>query len=250
MRIVVDVVAQLALGEAVGGEAVDDAVGVAELVVEVGADRRPAAACSRMSRTFLRTWYQMSGTSARRRRVLQVDEDRGPAGAGVALQVVEARRLLQLALEAVGDLLERVLDRGARPGGAHHHGLDREVGILAAAEPEVGGDARDHDHQHEVGHERAVPDRPFGEVEAVHQPSPSRRTFWPGRSICTPGGDHDVAGLEPVRDDDARGVVAHDVDVAQRHGLALAIDHPDGRASVRLGERARRHLDAVGRGRA
>ena len=33
-----DVVPQLAVGEAVGGEAIDDAVGVAELVVEAGAD--------------------------------------------------------------------------------------------------------------------------------------------------------------------------------------------------------------------
>ena len=35
---VVDVVPQLAVGEAVRGEAVDDAVGVAELVVEAGPD--------------------------------------------------------------------------------------------------------------------------------------------------------------------------------------------------------------------
>ena len=35
---IVDVVAQFALGEAVSGEAVDDAVGVAEFVVEAGAD--------------------------------------------------------------------------------------------------------------------------------------------------------------------------------------------------------------------
>ena len=61
---VLDVVAQLAVGEAVGGEAVDDAVGVAELVVEAGADDALRQACWRMSPTFLRTWYQMSGTSA------------------------------------------------------------------------------------------------------------------------------------------------------------------------------------------
>ena len=45
---VVHPVVQLALGEAVGREAVDDAVGVAELVVEVGADdalRQRAARC-------------------------------------------------------------------------------------------------------------------------------------------------------------------------------------------------------------
>ena len=79
---------------------------------------------------------------SRRRRILQVDEDRGLAGGRVALQVVQVRRLLELALEAVGDLLERVADRGARPPDLHDHGLDGEVRILAAPEPEVGPDAR------------------------------------------------------------------------------------------------------------
>ena len=49
---VLDVVAQLAVGEAVGGEAVDDAVGVAELVVEAGPDdalRQRAGGCRRPS---------------------------------------------------------------------------------------------------------------------------------------------------------------------------------------------------------
>ena len=42
---VVDVVPQLPVGESVRGEAVDDAVGVAELIVEAGADDVLAAAC-------------------------------------------------------------------------------------------------------------------------------------------------------------------------------------------------------------
>src|SRR6202007_790537 len=100
--------------------------------------------------------------------------------------VVEARRFLQLAFDAVGYLLERVADRGARPLGLHHHGLDREVRVLAAPEPEVGPDARDHDDEHEIGHQGTVPKRPFGEVEALHQTAPRSSTFWPGRSVCTP----------------------------------------------------------------
>ncbi len=139
-----------------------------------------------MSPTFLRTWYQMSGTWAAGRRVLQVDEDRGLARGRVALQVVEVRRLLQLALEPVRNLLERVADRGARPCGLDHHGLDGEVRILAPPEPEVGSDARDDDDEHEIGHQGTVPDCPFGEVEALHEAAPRRRTFWPGCSVCTP----------------------------------------------------------------
>ena len=48
------VVAQLALREAVGGEAVDDAEDVAELVVEAG-PTTPAGRVWRMSPTLLRT---------------------------------------------------------------------------------------------------------------------------------------------------------------------------------------------------
>src|SRR5208283_3200804 len=118
-------------------------------------------------------------------RIFKVHEDRSLARGRVALQVVEIGRLLELALEAVGDLLERVADRGSGPPDLHDHRLDGEVGILAPAEPEVGPDARHHDDEHEIDHERTVPDRPFGEVE-VHQTAPRRRTFWPGRSVCTP----------------------------------------------------------------
>ena len=176
---VVDVVPQLPVREPVRGEAVDDAVGVAELVVEAGADdslrQRVADVADLLAHLVPDVRHLRRG-----RRILQVDEDRGLARGRVALQVVQARRLLQLALEAVGDLLERVADRGARPCGLHHHGLDGEVRILAAPEPEVGPDARDHDDQHEIGHERTVPDRPFGEVEAFIRRLPGAGPSGPG----------------------------------------------------------------------
>ena len=84
----------------------------------------------------------MSGTSLAVVAALQIDEDRGDAGAREAAQEVELRRLLQLALEPFGDLLERVLDGRARPRGLHDHGLDDEGRVLAAAEPEVGRERR------------------------------------------------------------------------------------------------------------
>ena len=83
---------------------------------------------------LLRTWYQMSGTSLAGVAALQVDEDRRDAGAGEAAQEVEVRRLLQRALEPLGDLLERVVDRRARPGGLHDHRLDDEGRVFVAAE--------------------------------------------------------------------------------------------------------------------
>ena len=69
----------------------------------------------------------------------------------IAAQEIELRRLLQLALEPLGDLLERVLDGCPRPGGLDHHRLDDEGRVLAAAEPEVGGQTRCHGDDHEVG---------------------------------------------------------------------------------------------------
>jgi hypothetical protein len=57
----VDVVPKLSLGEPIGGEAVDDGVGVAEFVIEIGPDHTLWQWL--MSRTFLRTWYPVSGAS-------------------------------------------------------------------------------------------------------------------------------------------------------------------------------------------
>src|SRR5271165_4898008 len=180
----VHIVPELTMSEPIGGKAVDDAVGVAELVVEAGADdalRQVVADVVDLLAHLIPDVRHLS----RARRIFKIHEDRSLARGRVALQVVEVRRLLELALEPVGDLLERVADRGAGPPDLHHHGLDGEVGILAAAEPEVGPDARHDDDEHEIDHERTMPDRPFGEVE-VHQTAPRRRTFWPGRSACTP----------------------------------------------------------------
>ena len=244
----VHVVPELTMGEPIGGEAIDDAVGVAELVVEAGADdalRQVVADVVHLLAHLIPDVRHLS----RGRRILQVHEDRGLARGRVALQVVEVWRLLELALEAVGDLLERVADRGAGPPDLHDHGLDGEVRILAAPEPEVGPDARDHDDQHEIGHQRTMPDRPFGEVEAVHEAAPRRRTFWPGRSVCTPAVTTNSPVFSPLLITTAAWSYRSDLDAAQGHRLALWIDHPHGRTPVGLGERARRHLDAGRRGK-
>ena len=167
---VVDSVPELAMGEPVGGEAIDDAIGVAELVVEAGADDALRQVVPDVVDLLAHLIPDVRNLG-RGRRILQVDEHRGLPGGRVAFQIVEVRRLLELALEAVGDLLERVADRGAGPADLHDHGLDGEVRILASPEPEVGSDARHHDDEHEIDHERTMADRPFGEVEGHHDGS-------------------------------------------------------------------------------
>ena len=126
-------------------------------------------------------------------------------------------------------------------------GLEGEPRILAPPEPEVGPDAAS-DDEHEIGHQRTVPDRPFGEVEAVHQTAPRRRTFWPGRNVCTPAVTTNSPVSSPWEITTSAGSYRSDLDAAQGHRLALRIDHPHGRASPCLGEGARRHLDAGRRG--
>ena len=170
------VIAQLPVRESVSREAVHDAVRVAKLVIEAGADdalRQGMADVANLLADLVPDVRHLS----RRGRVLEIDEDRGLPCRRVALQVIQVRRLLELALEPVGDLLERVADRGARPTRLDHHGLDGEIRILAPPEPDIGADSRDDDGEHEIGDHGAVPDRPFREIEAFHHTPPRIRTF-------------------------------------------------------------------------
>ncbi len=173
------------MSEPVGGEAVDNAVGVAELVVKAGTDDALRQVIADVGDLLAHLIPDVRDLS-RGRRIFQIDEDCRLSRGRVALQVVEVRRLLELALEAIRDLLQRVADRCARPPDLHHHGLDRKVRILAAPESEVRSESRNHDDEHDVGDERTMPNRPISEVEAVHQTAPKMRTFWPGCSVCTP----------------------------------------------------------------
>ena len=86
---VLDIVAQLAVGEAVGGEAVDQAEGVAEIVVEAGSDHaggQRAADVADVLAHLIPDVRHFGGP----RRAFQIDEDRRQARGGVAAQEVEA----------------------------------------------------------------------------------------------------------------------------------------------------------------
>ncbi len=136
----------------------------------------------------------MSATSLAFALALQIDEDRRDAGTREAAQEIEVRRLLQLALEPLGDLFDGLLDGCAGPGGLNHHRLDDEGRVFAAAETEIGKNPGDNRNDHEVGDERTVLERPFRKIESGHCSDPSRRIFWPGCSACTPA----VTTISPV----------------------------------------------------
>ena len=161
---IIDMIAQFALGESVRGEAVDDPEGIAELVVETWADDAGRQRMPHVADALADVVPDVRHLAGRCL-ALQVDEDRRQAGAGVAAQEVEVRRLLQRALDALGDLEQRVVDRGARPGGLHDHRLDDEGRVLVAAKASEGGQPGHDRRDHQVDDERAMAQRPLGEIE-------------------------------------------------------------------------------------
>src|SRR5262245_64522736 len=82
---VLDVVAQLALREPVGSEAVDDPEGIAELVVEAGPDHAGRQSVAHVADALASVIPDVRHL-ARRRAALQVDEDGRAAWAGEAAQ--------------------------------------------------------------------------------------------------------------------------------------------------------------------
>ena len=81
------------MSEPIGGKPVDDAVGVAEFVVETRADDALRQVVAYVS-DFLAHLIPDVRHLSRARRIFEVDEDRRLARGCVALQVVEVRRLL------------------------------------------------------------------------------------------------------------------------------------------------------------
>ena len=182
--------------EPVGREPIDDAEGVAELVVEAGPDDSRRQGGPHIGH-LLADLVPGVGYGGSRCAPLEVHEDRRGAGSGEAAQVVDVRHLLQRSLQPLRDLLQRVVECCARPRRLHHHAADGEGGVLAAAEPRVGEDARHDGRDHEEDDDRTVSYRPLGKVESGHGRLPSKRTSWPGRRAWTPAVTTMSSGSSP-----------------------------------------------------
>ena len=111
---ILHVVAQLTMREPVRRESIDDAVCIPEFVI---GDRANDALREGQFDVFDLLADLIPGVRHLLRpcRSLEIDEDRRLTRVGVALDVVEVRRLLQLALDALGDLQQRVVECRARP---------------------------------------------------------------------------------------------------------------------------------------
>ena len=162
----------LARREAIGGQRVDIAVDVAKVVVEKRADHAVRQFGANVGDEIAHP--DPSAVDVGRLGVVaQVDEDRGDAGARQVAREIEVRQLLEFLLDAIGDLSGHLGDRGAGPVGLYHHGLDGEGGILLPAEIDVGEHAEQREDDHEVPDEGLVIERPVGEIEPLHDASPS-----------------------------------------------------------------------------
>ena len=174
---ILDAITQFAMRETVARKAVDDPERIAEIVVEAGPNNSCRKRVADISDILANLIPGVSNLLCVRA-ALQVDKDRRNAGTREAAQKIQVRRFLQFALKPLGYLLERLFDGRSRPGCLYDHGLDDEGRIFAAAKSEIGQDAGDDGNDHDVGDERAVFERPFGEID--HGSDPSRRIFWPG----------------------------------------------------------------------
>src|SRR5207237_423201 len=137
---VFNIITQLAVREAIGGERVDNAEDVAELVIEIGSDD-PLRQCPFDVGDLLAYLVPDIRDLVLWRIVEYVDIDRRYTGLGLALEVVQPRRLLQFLFDPVGDLQHRVVDGGTRPIGLHEHRLDRKARIFLAPELDIGENA-------------------------------------------------------------------------------------------------------------
>ena len=180
------VVAQFAMREAVGDDAVDDRVGVAELVIEGGADdplrQRPADVVD-----LLADLVPDARNVLRRDAALEGHSDRCAPRNRIAGDVVHIRRFLDLLFDLLGDLKKGVGNRCARPLRLNDHVLHGEGRIFGAAETAVRPRARRKQHDHDERDERTMVDRPFREIEgSPHDAPESSFTFCPGCRTFTP----------------------------------------------------------------
>ena len=190
---------QLRVARAVAGDRIKHRVDVAELVVHRGADHVGRQIGLHVGH-FLAQQQEQHRHFARRRRILEDEGNRGKSGLGVGLDLVGPGQFLQLLLDPVGDLPLHLFAGCARPEGADVDVLDRERGVLGAAETRIGERAGDGDHQDQEGDELRMPDPPIREIEPAHQ-SPARfstmRTFCMASSLWTPSATISAPSASP-----------------------------------------------------
>ena len=164
---ILDVVAQLAMCEAIGRKAVDHAKGVTEIVVETRPDHALRQGAADIADVLAHLVPDV-GHDFRGRRFLEVDKYCRDAGRGVAADAVEVAGFLQLAFDALGHLQQGLLHGRPWPGREDDHGAEGERRVLGAAQLQEGDGSGQHGRNHEVDDQRPPPDRPLRQVRPDH----------------------------------------------------------------------------------
>src|SRR5262249_13408874 len=181
---------ELSEAQALGGEHIQRRIDITVLVVEIrtGDSRRQLVLdVADLLADLVPEVLHLGGRGL----VAQGDADEGTARLGMALDAVGIRELLQLLLDLVDGLCLQLGRGRAWPADVDDHRLDRERGVLGAAEIEVridAGRAQEDDHEQ---NKRPVRNRPLRQVEPLHVTTPiywtlTVRTLRPASSFCTP----------------------------------------------------------------
>src|SRR3984885_10367410 len=173
------------MAESISGESVNEAVGVAEIIVETRADHALGQGPTHIANVLAHLIPDVRHLPCGGR-AFEVDENRRQARTGIRAQEVQALCLLQLALKALGELGQGIVERCPWPSRLYDHGAEREGRIFAASKPKIGRQASDHDCDHRKNDKRSMLQRPVGKIGADHDRTPNGLTFWPGCNACTP----------------------------------------------------------------
>src|SRR5262245_21471030 len=159
-----DVVAELAMSEAAAGESINDAVGIAQFIVEKWSQKSLGKSIPNVIDLLAHLIPDVRNALSGDRVVKHHINDRAP-GSGVAGNKLQLRNLFQFLFETFSNLPARLFDRSARPMRLHNHQLVWKRRIFAAAKLQVRPHARDDAYDHEKRDEHAIVDRPLGKIE-------------------------------------------------------------------------------------
>ncbi len=155
----IGVVVELAIGEAVGGQRIDGAVHIAEIIVEVRsthAGRQRRRDIAHLLAHRVPELLRILG----RRGVGQLEGDERLAGLGIAADLPGVWHFLQRLFDLVGHLARHLLGGRAGPERLHHHRAEGEGRVFVLTELGIGEDAAEQQrHQQEAG-QRLMLERP------------------------------------------------------------------------------------------
>ena len=171
---------QLRVARAVANDRIKDGVNVAELVVDCRSEDIGRQVRLHVGHLFAQLEKEQRHVP-RARGILEFEGNGDEPGLRVGLDLVDSRQLLQLLLDPVRHLPLHFGGGRAWPGGADVDVLDRERGVLGAAQLRIGQGAQRRDRQYQERDELRMPDRPIRKIEFAHQ-SPAR--FCTTRTFC------------------------------------------------------------------